>query len=586
MISVLGMNRLGINWSGTVKIRSWTRNFTQFQRIRGPSGSLRSGFHTRPHPTKSFTSATSVTGLPSLPRTLATSSSSSSPSLSPSPTAPQLSFPCLDRLEQKTQDLQNSCYNENINSLNGGPEPFYSRVHTGFETFKSSLPIFLDYGGYLPEYELAYESWGKLNDAKTNLILLHTGLSASSHAKSHSSNSKPGWWEDFIGPGKYLDTDKYFIVCTNVLGGCYGSTGPSSINPLTGTPYGTTFPILSINDMVRAQRELVRDEFGVSKLFAAVGASMGGMQSLAFGHEFPDEVEKVVSISACARSSPSSIALRHTQRQVLMSDPNWKRGFYYDKVPPHVGMKLAREIATITYRSGPEWDTRFGRKRADEDRPPALCPDFLVETYLDHAGEKFCLEYDANSFLYVLKAMDLFDLGHGNRTKAQEVRRKSLREYHETVESLVSKKSGPQKVALTTLSPETLTINTQSETLGASTDSSSCSSKPPYQSLPSEPYKEKVTSATIDQQDSFADLVRGMETLADKDVLVIGVESDALFPSRQQQEIHRCLKESAGRGDLRYAELSTDISVYGHDTFLLSLDHIGGPVRDFLTNRQ
>lgn len=524
------MNRLGLNRSGTVQLLSWAGKLSHLQ--NNVAGSQIS----RAIRSNEFRSK----------RNFSSSMSKYRPSPAPAPTTPQLSFPCLDRLEKKDQDLQNSCYNEDINSLNGGPEPFYSRVQTGFETFKSTLPIFLDYGGYLPEYELAFETWGELNSDKTNLILLHTGLSASSHAKSHASNSKPGWWEEFIGPGKYLDTDKYFIVCTNVLGGCYGSTGPSSINPVTGTHYGTTFPILSINDMVRAQRELVREQFGVTKLFASVGASMGGMQSLAFGHEFPSEVGKIVSISACARSSPSSIALRHTQRQVLMSDPNWKRGFYYEKVPPHVGMKLAREIATITYRSGPEWDTRFGRKRADEDRPPALCPDFLVETYLDHAGEKFCLEYDANSFLYVLKAMDLFDLGHANRSKAENERRKSTKEYQQKTE-------------------KELTNDAEKS------------------SLPSEPYQEKVSSATISAQDSFADLAQGMEGLAKKDVLVIGVESDALFPSRQQQEIYQCLKETGG-GDLRYTELSTNISVYGHDTFLLSLDHIGEPVRDFLSS--
>ena len=168
----------------------------------------------------------------------------------------------------------------------------------------------------------------------------------------------------------------------------------------------------------------------IRKLYASVGASMGGMQSLAYAWEFPDEVNKIISISGCARSHPYSIALRHTQRQVLMSDPNWNRGFYYEKVPPHIGMKLAREIATVTYRSGPEWEYRFGRNRADDSKPAALCPDFLVETYLDHAGEKFCLEYDANSLLYVLKAMDLFDLSQTNRERALKQREIAEEKYN------------------------------------------------------------------------------------------------------------------------------------------------------------
>lgn len=455
---------------------------------------------------------------------------------------PQLSFPCLDKLEKKTEILSNTC-SENITSLELGPEPSYSKVKTGFKIYKNNSPIFLDHGGYLPEYEIAYETWGKLNENKDNIILVHTGLSASSHAKSQVDNDKPGWWEDFIGPKKYLDTDKYFIICTNVLGGCYGSTGPSSKDPANGDYYATRFPIITVNDMVRAQRELIKNVFGVTKIYASIGASMGGMQSLAYAWEFPDEVEKVISISGCARSHPYSIALRHTQRQVLMSDQNWNRGFYYDKIPPHIGMKLAREIATVTYRSGPEWEYRFGRNRADESRPPALCPDFLVETYLDHAGEKFCLEYDANSLLYVLKAMDLFDLGVSNRERALRTRENTKKQYNSSGEI------------------------TSEET-----------------SVPKKPYEEKVRSATITPEESLEDLRKGLAKFSHKDVLIIGVESDILFPVWQQREIFDVLKSVNGSGDIKYFELGTDISNYGHDTFLLSLDHIGPPVSEFLSS--
>ncbi|KAK6197587.1 Alpha/Beta hydrolase protein [Scheffersomyces amazonensis] len=457
---------------------------------------------------------------------------------------PQLAFPCLDRLEKKTEELSNSCAIDNITSLEGGPEPSYSKVQTGFQVFKSKVPIFLDNGGYLPEYEIAYETWGKLNKAKDNIILLHTGLSASSHAKSQPYNLKSGWWEEFIGPGKYLDTNKYFIICTNVLGGCYGSTGPSSKDPADQDYYGTRFPIITVNDMVRAQHELIKKVFKVNKIHASVGASMGGMQSLAYAIEFPNEVEKVVSISGCARSHPYSIALRHCQRQVLMSDPNWKRGFYYDNIPPHVGMKLAREIATVTYRSGPEWEYRFGRNRADESKPPALCPDFLVETYLDHAGEKFCLEYDANSLLYVSKAMDLFDLGYINRSRAAKTRLATEQEYK-------------------------IQANLVEEF-----------------SVPTEPYRETVSSATITPEESLRDLQKGMERIAHKDVLVIGVESDILFPVWQQREIADVLRHNDKGGDIRYFELGNNVSNYGHDTFLLSLDHIGPPVKDFLQSKK
>lgn len=455
---------------------------------------------------------------------------------------PQLAFPCLDKLEAKNEMLGRSqaCFNDaGPSSLEAGPEPSYANVTTGFDVFKCKKPIFLDNGGYFPEYEIAYETWGTLNSDRSNAILIHTGLSASSHAKSQSRNNKPGWWENFIGPGRYIDTDKFFVICTNVLGGCYGSTGPSSKDPANNDYYATRFPIITVNDMVRAQRELVTQEFNIKKLHASVGASMGGMQSLAYAWEFPDEVENIISISGCARSHPYSIALRHTQRQVLMSDSNWNRGYYYGKIPPHIGMKLAREIATVTYRSGPEWEYRFGRNRADESKTPALCPDFLVETYLDHAGEKFCLEYDANSLLYILKAMDLFDLGSRNMEKALIRRRQAEVSYNS-------------------------------------------SNFIPQSAIPPEPYQDKNISKPTNPEESLADLRKGLEKIAHKKFLVIGVESDILFPVWQQREIAQVLRESNRGGDIRYFELGTDVSNYGHDTFLLRLDHIGNPVREFL----
>nr|CDI56614.1 related to homoserine O-acetyltransferase [Melanopsichium pennsylvanicum 4] len=321
-----------------------------------------------------------------------------------------------------------------------GPEPSYTKVVSGYHIYHHPHVFKLDYGGQLPEFDLAYETWGTLNSDKSNAILLHTGLSASSHAASTPSNPAKGWWQDFIGPNKPLDTNRFFVICTNVLGGCYGSTGPSSPHPLdpSRAAYATRFPILSVFDMVRAQFFLL-DHLGIQKLYASVGSSMGGMQSIAAAHLETERVDRLVSISGCARSAPASIALRYAQRSVLMSDPNWNRGFYYSDgaLPPHTGMKLARQIATFTYRSGPEWEQRFGRARRvaspthprttnqdhvsgaetsivkeqeEEELEPALCPDFLIETYLDHQGEQFCLKYDANSLIYISKAMDLFDM--------------------------------------------------------------------------------------------------------------------------------------------------------------------------------
>jgi len=288
-----------------------------------------------------------------------------------------------------------------------GPEPVYDKILSGYRTFHHPDPFELEWGGVLPGFDIAYETWGELNEARDNTVLLHTGLSASSHAHSHPENPNPGWWEGFIGPGAPLDTDRFHVICTNLIGGCYGSTGPSSIDPATGEPWATRFPIVTVKDMIRAQL-LMLDDMGIESLYASVGASLGGMQSILLAALVPERVRRVVSISAALRSYPQAIALRFMQRMAVMNDADWQEGRYYGKSFPHRGLKVARGIGTITYRSGPEWQRRFGRKRGDE--MPTLDEDFQVETYLAYQGEKFCLQYDANSYLYISKAMDLFDL--------------------------------------------------------------------------------------------------------------------------------------------------------------------------------
>jgi len=289
-----------------------------------------------------------------------------------------------------------------------GPEPSYERVVSGYETFHHPGTFHCDWGGRLPELDIAYETWGTLAPARDNAVLLHTGLSASSHARSHARNPHSGWWEEFIGPGQPLDTDRWFVICTNLLGGCYGSTGPSSTNPATGEPWATDFPIITVRDMVRAQL-LLLDALGIERLHASVGASLGGMQSLMIAGLVPERVGRLVSISAAACSHPQSIAMRFVQRQAVMADPEWRDGRYYGESFPHRGLRVAREIGTLTYRSGPEWRERFGRTRTKDDLP-RLDEDFQVESYLAYQGDKFCLQYDPNSYLYVSKAMDLFDM--------------------------------------------------------------------------------------------------------------------------------------------------------------------------------
>ncbi|MEM7245299.1 MAG: homoserine O-acetyltransferase [Acidobacteriota bacterium] len=293
----------------------------------------------------------------------------------------------------------------------GGPEPVYDKIVEGYEVFEHEAEFACQLGGSLPGFRIAYETWGELNDDRSNAVLIHTGLSASSHARSHAKNERPGWWEKFIGPGCPLDTDRFFFTCSNLLGGCYGSTGPSS-PAADGKPWGPRFPFLTVQDMVVAQF-LLLDHLGIDRLHASVGASLGGMQSLQAAALEPERVGRVVSISAAATSHAQSIAMRHVQRSALLADPAWNGGDYYDGPFPHAGMKVAREIGTITYRSGPEWNDRFGRKRV-EGSEPGFGLHFQVESYLDHQGEKFCLQYDPNSYLAISRAMDLFDLGEGH----------------------------------------------------------------------------------------------------------------------------------------------------------------------------
>ncbi|KAJ2661834.1 Serine O-succinyltransferase [Coemansia sp. RSA 1199] len=434
-----------------------------------------------------------------------------------------MSFPCIDRLETRQRDLL------------AGPEPTYDKVVTGYSTYTHHAPFVCDHMGILNGFNIAYESWGTLNVDKSNAILVHTGLSGSSHAHSHERNANPGWWEKFIGPGRALDTDKFFVVCTNVLGGCYGSTGPSSIDPQTGERFATTFPLLTVNDIVRAQFHLL-DHLGIQKLHASVGASMGGMQSLCAAALHPERVGRLVSISACARSHPYSIALRFAQRQALMSDPNFNRGFYYDSVQPHVGMKLARAVATVTYRSGPEWELRFGRRRRAPELPPALCPDFLIETYLDHQSERFCLQYDANSLLYVSKAMDMFDISRSVTDRLARQR-----------ESVVLDGSGSAAAPVCLNEREQLDAG-------------------------------EASSVETDEE-ILDDLVSGVRNVL-QPALVLGVQSDILFPVKQQREIADILRK-AGNERVTYYELD---AMYGHDTFLIDVVNVGAAIKGHLEN--
>jgi homoserine O-acetyltransferase/O-succinyltransferase len=350
-------------------------------------------------------------------------------------------------------------------------------------------PFTLRHGGVLPEVEIAYETWGTLAPSHNNVLLLVTGLSPGAHARSSAEDPSPGWWEEMIGPGLPIDTDRFHVVCVNSLGSCHGSTGPASVDPRTGQRYRLQFPVLTIEDIATAAREALR-ALGIGRLRAVVGPSLGGMTALAYAILFPEEVGALVTISSTARATPFAIALRSVQREAIRADPEWKHGEYEPPAGPWNGMRVARKLGLITYRSAAEWRDRFGRERVDV-RPDAQDPfgvEFEVEAYLEMHARNFVGAFDANCYLYLSRAMDLFDVAeHGGSVAA------------------------------------------------------------------------------------------GLGRIRARRTLVIGVESDFLFPIDQQEEIANVLTH-AGRV-VRFEALP---SIQGHDSFLVDMDRFCPAVGRFL----
>jgi homoserine O-acetyltransferase len=276
-------------------------------------------------------------------------------------------------------------------------------------------PLRLYRGGVVEHPVIAYETWGRLNDARDNTILLFTGLSPSAHAASSPADPKPGWWEPMIGDGKAIDTSRHFVVCVNSLGSPYGSSGPASIDPRTGRPYGITFPEIAVEDIARGGRQVLA-ALGIERVHCVIGPSLGGVTALSFAVEFPDVARHMISISGAASASPFAIALRSLQRELVRSDPAWRGGHYEQGRGPRQGLRLARKLGTITYRGHEEWDQRFGRRRVGETAglQGDFRPQFEVEAYLEHQGQRFAEVFDANAYLYLSRASDQFDLAeHG-----------------------------------------------------------------------------------------------------------------------------------------------------------------------------
>ena len=356
--------------------------------------------------------------------------------------------------------------------------------------FALSSPFAMKRGGALVSAELAYETWGTLSAARDNAILILTGLSPSAHAASNAIDATPGWWEDMLGPGKPIDTTRWFVICVNTLGSCKGSSGPASIDPASGELYRLAFPDLTLEDAANAAHELVRG-LGIDRLACLIGNSMGGMTALAYLALHPGSVATHVSISTAPQAQPFAIAIRSLQREAIRLDRNWNEGGYDDAHYPEAGMSIARKLGVITYRSAMEWVGRFARIRLDSDRreDDPFGAEFAVESYLQGHARRFVRSFDPNCYLYLSRASDWFDIAEYGDGDAQRA------------------------------------------------------------------------LARID---------------VDK-ALVLGVETDILFPLSQQQEIAEGLR--AGGAEVDFVALD---SPQGHDAFLVDIERFGAAIAGFL----
>ncbi len=294
----------------------------------------------------------------------------------------------------------------------GAPREADSPRESLVARFGAGQPLALDAGVALSPFQIAYKTYGTLNAQRSNAVLVCHALTGDQHVASvHPVTDKPGWWETMVGPGKPIDTERYFVICPNVVGACMGTTGPSSTNPETGKPWGLEFPVITIPDMVRAQAMLL-DHLGIETLFSVAGGSMGGMQVLQWAASYPERVFSALPIACATRHSAQNIAFHEVGRQAIMADPDWRGGRYHlEGTNPRRGLAVARMGAHITYLSDAALHRKFGRKFQDRENPTfSFDADFEVESYLRHQGSSFVERFDANSYLYLTRAMDYFDL--------------------------------------------------------------------------------------------------------------------------------------------------------------------------------
>lgn len=367
---------------------------------------------------------------------------------------------------------------------------FKRRQELQFVHFSREHPLRLDSGAEFGPVTVAFETYGELNAAKDNVILIEHALTGDSHCARHSSSDRrTGWWDPLIGPGCLFDTDRYFIICPNTFGGCQGTTGPASINPRTGQPYAMNFPVFTVRDMVRLQKMLLQ-QLGIERLFLVAGGSMGGMQALQWAVDYPDMMDGVLAIATPGQASPQSIAYNEVARQAIMSDPNWRRGHYYfHDDGPDQGLSIARMLGMITFQSDASMRMKFDRRfmNATKDEMFDLSTQFEVESYLHYQGLKLVKRFDANSFLFLSRALDLFDLSYG----------------YESYDAAIDRIQAP--------------------------------------------------------------------------VLVLGINSDILYPPYQQKEVVEIM-EARGK-KVQYVELDT---IYGHDGFLIEFKKLDPMLRPFV----
>ena len=284
--------------------------------------------------------------------------------------------------------------------------------HSLVARFGSDRPLKLDAGVELSPFQIAYQTYGTLNAQRSNAVLICHALTGDQHVFNvHPLTQKTGWWETLVGPGRPVDTERYFVICANVVGACMGTTGPASTNPKTGQPWGLDFPVITVRDMVRAQAMLV-DHLGIDTLFAVVGGSLGGMQVLQWAVSYPERVFSALPLATSTRHSAQNIAFHEVGRQAIMADPDWRQGRYFaEGTNPRRGLAVARMGAHITYLSDAALHRKFGRRFQDRDNPTfSFDADFQVESYLRHQGITFVERFDANSYLYLTRAMDYFDI--------------------------------------------------------------------------------------------------------------------------------------------------------------------------------